>query len=74
MMILFYTLYKQKIHKEGIMHRDLKAENIYIVHESPLKLKIGDFGLCCNVSKRSTNCCGTLHNCKYFFIILIIII
>ncbi len=49
------------------MHRDLKAENIFVVHESPLKLKIGDFGLCDKVSKRPTNFCGTLHHCKFDF-------
>ena len=53
----------------GFMHRDLKAENIFIVYNSPLKLKLGDFGLSCKVSKEPTNVCGTLHHCKYILFI-----
>ena len=40
-----------KIHEEGLIHRDLKTENIFILEfpKTPaekIKVKIGDLGFC----------------------------
>jgi len=34
-----------KVHAAGMVHRDLKPENIHIVDDSPLQVKILDFGI-----------------------------
>ncbi|CAZ79710.1 unnamed protein product [Tuber melanosporum] len=33
------------MHKSGIAHRDIKPENIFVVSLSPLRVKLGDFGV-----------------------------
>lgn len=32
-------------HKSGVVHRDLKPDNIFIVEQDPLKVKVMDFGV-----------------------------
>lgn len=32
-------------HKVGVVHRDLKPDNIFVVQQEPLKLKVMDFGV-----------------------------
>lgn len=32
-------------HKVGVVHRDLKPDNIFVVQQDPLKLKVMDFGV-----------------------------
>ncbi|KKA22671.1 hypothetical protein T310_3290 [Rasamsonia emersonii CBS 393.64] len=34
-----------QIHTIGILHRDLKPQNIFVVQKSPIWIKIGDFGV-----------------------------
>lgn len=29
---------------KGIYHKDLKPENIYLYEETPIQIKVGDFG------------------------------
>lgn len=45
------------LHRQGIMHRDLKLENILVTEKS---VKICDFGLATKVGKHNT-ICGTKH-------------
>ncbi|CUS12982.1 unnamed protein product, partial [Tuber aestivum] len=33
------------MHEKGIAHRDLKPENIFVVSRSPIRVKLGDFGI-----------------------------
>ncbi|KAG0640814.1 kinase-like domain-containing protein [Tuber brumale] len=33
------------MHEKGIAHRDLKPENIFVVSMSPVRVKLGDFGI-----------------------------
>jgi serine/threonine protein kinase len=40
-------------HKQNVMHRDLKPQNIFISKEN-LKIKIADFGLAKNVEQSKT--------------------
>ena len=42
----------QNIHSKGIVHRDLKAKNIFIKDE---KVKIGNFGLASEIEKDFNN-------------------
>lgn len=37
------------IHKQGVVHRDLKLSNLFITEQ--MRLKIGDFGLSTYISK-----------------------
>lgn len=51
------------IHKMGISHRDLKPDNILMVSENPIAVKISDFGLAKMVKNEDTflkTFCGTM--------------
>ena len=39
-----------KVHMIGVLHRDIKLENILIKDLKPLNICIADFGLACNLS------------------------
>jgi serine/threonine protein kinase len=48
------------LHSFGIIHRDVKPENLLCARDG--KLKIADFGWCCNlVSSGTTSMAGTFH-------------
>lgn len=49
------------MHKNQVLHRDLKPENIFWVTESPLSVKIGDYGLATSLADHHTlfDTCGT---------------
>jgi serine/threonine/tyrosine protein kinase RAD53 len=50
------------VHKKGILHRDLKPDNILIMQDDPILVKITDFGLA-KISDNATfmkTFCGTL--------------
>lgn len=49
------------IHNKGFVHRDIKLENLIFVNEGTLDLKIADFGLSENLSKKKClfKRCGT---------------
>ncbi|HTV20454.1 MAG TPA: HDOD domain-containing protein [Polyangiaceae bacterium] len=42
-------------HQQGIVHRDLKPANIFVVDETPLRLKLMDFGIAKVTEKRRVN-------------------
>merc|ERR1712228_173132 len=49
------------IHSKGIMHRDIKLENIMLVDDETLDLKIIDFGLSTRLDQKDSifTDCGT---------------
>ena len=50
------------LHLHGIIHRDIKMNNILISNRSPLKIKLIDFGLSLTIfpSQTISECCGTM--------------
>lgn len=51
------------LHCRGVTHRDLKPENILVARESPLLVKLTDFGLAKRVENDQTflkTFCGTM--------------
>ena len=49
------------LHREGLVHRDLKLENCFITEH--MELRLGDFGLAASLKrgKRRKTQCGTAH-------------
>ncbi|XP_046846993.1 serine/threonine-protein kinase PAK mbt-like isoform X2 [Xenia sp. Carnegie-2017] len=49
------------MHKQGFVHADVKAENIFISQD---RIKLGDFGLSVNLNQQTSNVCcrGTVNN------------
>jgi calcium/calmodulin-dependent protein kinase I len=51
------------MHKQGIMHRDLKPDNILLKNKDPhdYELKIADFGFSCHYREghKKKEMCGT---------------
>ncbi len=41
-------------HKVGVVHRDLKPDNIFVLQQEPLKLKVMDFGVAKAITLRSS--------------------
>ena len=50
------------IHSLGIIHRDIKLDNILFFDESKKNIRLIDFGLSkiLGINEKSTDCCGTL--------------
>lgn len=50
------------LHLHGIIHRDIKMNNILISNRSPLQIKLIDFGLSLTIfpSQTISECCGTM--------------
>lgn len=54
------------LHRSKITHRDIKPDNILIVRENPIEIKLSDFGLSKVVNGEETflkTFCGTLLYC-----------
>ncbi|MCG8423865.1 MAG: protein kinase [Proteobacteria bacterium] len=43
------------VHKCGVIHRDLKPENVFLISESPIELRLMDFGLARPVAEPTDN-------------------
>lgn len=60
------------LHDSGIVHRDMKLENVMLKTKGRLDVKICDFGLCAFLSKDQGNMsmvCGTLSDSTVFMIV-----
>lgn len=51
------------LHNVGIIHRDIKAENVLIKQGNPSTAKLGDFGFSCNL--RDNECRGDVGSLEY---------
>ncbi|CAG8772445.1 4558_t:CDS:2, partial [Racocetra persica] len=49
------------IHSAGVIHLDIKPENILVASHEPLYFKLSDFGLSAYVADKPTECYGTLN-------------
>ena len=49
------------MHRKGILHWDIKPDNILILKETDLKVSIADLGMACRMAdmKNMTSKCGT---------------
>ncbi|CAG8743277.1 9541_t:CDS:2 [Cetraspora pellucida] len=54
-------MYQMQIHSAGVIHLDIKPENILVSSREPLYFKISDFGLSAYVTDKPTECYGTLN-------------
>ena len=52
------------IHTKGVMHRDIKTNNIFLVNENDLSLiKLGDFGCSTYIKENTSDPIGTIIYC-----------
>lgn len=40
-----------QLHQQGVVHRDIRAANVLLVSDSPLKAKLADFGFSVKIPK-----------------------
>ncbi|CAG8717925.1 4562_t:CDS:1, partial [Racocetra fulgida] len=60
------------IHSAGVIHLDIKPENILVASHEPLYFKLSDFGLSAYVADKPTECYGTLNYSKYYILFYLI--